>query len=198
MNLNKPIKTETYMSFNIIGLLFLSSIPIVAILFFYKQPIIGIFFVSVFILFIFYTIYKQDKRFASVYKWERIEAKVKSKKIVKYTCLTMYRKWNTAKSSYKIDIKYQYEYNGVIVTSNQYAMPYKGDADCNFLYTLDEAEKTMDAITKDKKVTVYVNLSNPEESIIMQGKSKQYGISYPILFMYMVGLFYLLFKVYYV
>jgi hypothetical protein len=194
---NSSIKTEVHMSYNIFSLLFLTSAPIITILFFHKQPIIGIFFVFVFILFIFYTIRRQDKKFVSTYSWVKADAVVKSKKIVKYGCMSMYRKLNTTNSSYKIEITYQYQFDGEIFTSNQYAMAYRGDTDCNFLYTLNEANKIMHAITKDKIITIYINPLNPKESIVMQGKSNRYGISYSILVTYLIFLIYFVYKIYF-
>ncbi len=196
MDNKSHIKTKINISSSAIIILLISIFPFGVILFAYDKPMVVTGFVLLFVVFVFMAIYIQEKKFSSVYSWEKIEATIVSKKVIKYMCFSMYRKWNTAKNIYKIDIKYRYKYNGEIFTSNKYAMSYHGDGDCNFLYTLHEAKRRMQDLTKDKTITIYVNPLNPDESVIIRGKSDNYGIPYFILLLYIASLFYLLFKVY--
>jgi hypothetical protein len=196
MNPAANIKTETDIPLSTIIALFVSIVPIISMFLFYKQIAVVVSSVFLFVLFVFIVIYKQEKRFVSTYYWKPVEAKIKSKKVVRYICMSIYRKWNTSKTSYKIVIKYQYEYNGKIYTSTKYAMSYKYDGDCNFLYTLEEARKIMCDITQNGKITVYVNPSDPHESIIVQGKSDKYGAPWSILIIYVISICFMLYKMY--
>lgn len=190
------IKTKINISSSAIIILLFSIFPFGVILFAYDKPTVVTGFIFLFVVLLCMAVYIQEKNFSSVYSWEKIEATIVSKKVIKYMCFSMYRKWNTAKNIYKIDIKYRYKYNGKIFTSNKYAMSYQGDGDCNCLYTLSEAKRRMQELTKDKTITIYVNPLNPDESVIIRDKSDNYGIPYFILFLYIASLFYLLFKIY--
>ena len=178
------------------GIYFLLALPFVIIPMTYKYKIVGILFSLLFIMYIIYAIYKENKRFVDVYRWIGRQARIKQIKIVKYACMSMFRKWNTKNNTYKIDIEYEYQVNDKAFTSSRYAFSYKGDGDCNFLYTLDEATKIVQQMKKDKTITVYVNPKNPEESVVVKGKSDYYGIPYFILGIYVISLVYFSYRIY--
>ena len=183
-------------------LMLIAMIPIIVLMIYSSQPLIGISFSIFYMIVIFLIANKIDKNnnsFESTYDWKEVHAKVIKKNVIKLTCFTLFLKmdkYKMATNSYKIDITYKYDIDGEVYTSNQYALSYKGDADCNYLYPLDEAKKLLYKLTKDNHINVYVNPENPEESVIMRGRSKSYGFPYSALYIISVVIAFFAYEIY--
>lgn len=202
MRINQKIDKETCFSKNIFFLILMASAPMLGVMFLRDQPSMSMLFLFLLICWSFYVgydYYKQNKKFGSTYKWERIEAKVTKKRVFHLNCMSINFRMSPYRiktHGYRVDITYKYEINGKEYKSNQYSWAYNGDADCNYLYTLEEAKKIMHRLTKDKKIKIYINPHNPQESVIVRGKSLWYAFPHGLLSVYIIVLFYLIYRVY--
>ena len=192
---NRNMHTEYHIGRSTFYLILLMLIPMLTMIIFHDYPYISTSCLLLFICLSIYIIYnyqKQDKKFASTYQWEVVNAQVINKKIIKFNCITLHShipKYEKDPHMFKIRITYKYTYGNQKYTSKKYALSYSDDTkNCNYNYTISEANKTMYRITKDKKVKIYVNPENPEESVIERGKSSLYSFSYGLVIVYIVVL----------
>jgi hypothetical protein len=166
---------------------FYSIFVITLLLFFvaFDKPLLAPLVAIVILMFYMYSYYRQEKRFDDTYEWDEVIAKVIRKNRVLANCFSVASTTHKYKKCYKVNIAYKYRYEDKEYQSDKYALSYKGDRDCNYLYdTVDQANKMMYRYTKDSKVKVYVNPENPNESVIMRGKSKLYGFRYDLMLTY--------------
>lgn len=180
---NKNVAREIYFSKNIFFLILMILVPPLELILLRESLNVSILLLLLIGLsfYIGYVYYQQNKKFESTYDWIPIHAKVIQKRVFHLNCMSINSgmdKYHTRTHGYKVDITYKYKYNNNEYKSNQYALSFKSDADCNYLYTLDEAKKIMYRSTKDNNIKVYVNPDNPAESVIKQGKSIWYGMPY--------------------
>ena len=187
--------TEYYIGKSAWYTILLMLTPMLTMIIFHNHPYISALFLLFFICLSIYIIYnykRQDTKFNATYQWDTLNAQVTGKKIIKLNCMNLHShvpRYEKDPHMFRIKITYKYEYNNQKYTSNRYALSYSDDTeDCNYLYTISEANKIMHKITKDKKINIYVNPDNPEESIIERGKSSLYSFSYGLVIVYIVVL----------
>ena len=193
--MKQSVPIENYIGKSIFYFYLMILLPILTMTFFHDKPMISSLFLLFFIcvgVYVLYNYHKQDEKFKSSYSWERVDAEVITKKISLLLFESLHshiHRFKQKTDSFKINITYKYIYKEKEYISNKYALSYTDDnVDCNYLYTINEANKTMYNITKDKKVKIYVNPDNPEESVIKRGKSSLYSFSYGLIIVYIVVL----------
>jgi hypothetical protein len=169
---------------NTLRLIVFFVLPPMLVFFLYPNKLLALIIpVSIVLLFIVLTLL-ENKRFEKTYEWKEVDAKIQGKKLRRYYCNSSYRTFGPPwsrfrKENYKLDTEYSYIIDGKEYISNQYALAYYGDNDCNYLYSLSDALELMHTFDqKDKIIKVYVNPDNPEESVIKRGRSKWYKIPF--------------------
>jgi len=187
----RNMHTEYYIGKSAFYAILLMLIPMLTMIIFHDHPYISglllLFFIGLGI-YIIYNYQKQDKKFASTYQWEVVNAQVVNKKIIKINCISLHShvpRYENDPHMFRIKITYKYVYNDKNYKSDRYSLTYSDDReDCNYLYTQNEANKIMHKITKDKKIKIYINPDNPKESVIMRGTSSLYSFSYALMVVY--------------
>jgi hypothetical protein len=180
-------------SSELIWLYLFSVLSIIFIIFLYenKKWMIGWTLIYV-ICIVFYFIYK-EKQF-STQKWIKVEAKVKSAKVIKCICFSIFMQRQDSNEVYRPNVEYIVKYNGKIIESTEYAVSYD-DVDCNFNMSEQEALLLVKNMRREKFIVAYIN---PEtyKCILTLEKSKGYGIPYTGLSIAGLMFLFLVYKAY--
>ena len=158
-----------------------------------EQKNIAAIFLFVFFIFILLFVFFKSRRFEDTENWDKIKATILNKRILKMNCWTMFRRATLKQNTYALKIKYQYHYHGKEYASDRYALSYNDDADCNYMYSLEEAREILKSLETNGEIDIFVNPADPSESVIKQGRSEKYGLPFgqlSVLFLtYFVYLF---------
>lgn len=147
--------------------------------------VLALFTIGVVYVLAFYIFYLENKRIKHTYTWDKINAKVLSKKIIMRICI-FYRR----PMLYQVQIKYKYNFDKHEIISNTFALE-----KCSYFYELNDAKKLINKLVHDNNISIYINPKNQEESIIMQGSSFSYQDKYLALIISMISM--ILFAIYF-
>jgi len=194
--LAKKIEKRLCISKELIGLIMLSVMTVVAIIFLgilHKNtlPYVCIFYlVSLFVYFGY-----KEKKFKDFDAWEEVEVKVLSAKVVQCICFSTFRQRQDSNESYKPEVKYECTLDEKNIISTQYAVSYD-DVDCNFNFDKQKALEYVEKIKREKIIKAFYH-KKTKRCVLTLEKAPGYGIPY-LGFIIVFGLMcYLSYKIYF-